>query len=132
MIVVASPGWGAFYDETDPAFEKPQNKKKMGPIRQGRRDALFLDAVFKVFILSPQSVFCFPHKFAILPIDNRCLSPSHHLFPLTTGILHTKPKYHIPSYLPRPNQNKRPRKPRLSSYNRDIKPHIRESHRYRR
>jgi hypothetical protein len=48
VVVVASPGFGAFYDESDPGFEKPENKKKMNMIRQGRRDALFLDSVFKV------------------------------------------------------------------------------------
>ena len=138
VIVVASPGWGAFYDETDPGFDKHQNRKKMGPIRQGRRDALFLDAVFKVFIppphpCAPLSVFCFSHKpYVILLVGNRWLSPSYHLFPLTTGILHPKPKYHIPSHLPRPDQNKRPRKSRLPPYPRDIEPHFREIHRHRR
>lgn len=75
VIVVASPGYGAFYDETDPAFEKPENKKKMGPIRQGRRDALFLDAVFKVFILSPHPpviLFAFPtNNMPSSSLDNR-------------------------------------------------------------
>jgi hypothetical protein len=49
VVVIASPGLGNFYDETDPGFEKPENKSKMTLIRQGRRDALFLDAIFKVY-----------------------------------------------------------------------------------
>jgi hypothetical protein len=48
VVVVASPGFGAFYDEKDIGFEKPENKSKMTIIRQGRRDALFLDSIFKV------------------------------------------------------------------------------------
>ena len=48
VVVVASPGFGKFYDESDPTFDKPENRKKMTSIRQGRRDALFLDAIFKV------------------------------------------------------------------------------------
>jgi hypothetical protein len=52
VVVVASPGLGAFYDESDPGFEKPENKKKMTLIRQGRRDALFLDSVYKVLTLT--------------------------------------------------------------------------------
>jgi hypothetical protein len=49
VVVIASPGLGNFYDETDPGFEKPENRSKMTLIRQGRRDALFLDAIFKVY-----------------------------------------------------------------------------------
>ena len=51
VVVVGSPGYGAFYDETDPGFEKLENKKKMNLIRQGRRDSLYLDAIFKVIPL---------------------------------------------------------------------------------
>jgi len=51
VVVIASPGFGNFFDETDPMFEKPQNRKRMNIIRQGRRDALFLDAIFKVLSL---------------------------------------------------------------------------------
>src|SRR5205814_1984441 len=43
VIVIGSPGFGAFYDESDPGFEKPENKQKMTFIRQGRRDCLYLD-----------------------------------------------------------------------------------------
>lgn len=56
VVVVAGPGLGAFYDESDPGFEKPENKKKMTLIRQGRRDALFLDSVFKVPTSTPVQV----------------------------------------------------------------------------
>jgi hypothetical protein len=48
VVVIGSPGAGAFYDESDPGFEKPENKKKMTIIRQGRRDCLYLDSIFKV------------------------------------------------------------------------------------
>jgi len=48
VVVIGSPGSGAFYDESDPGFEKPENKKKMTLIRQGRRDCLYLDSIFKV------------------------------------------------------------------------------------
>jgi hypothetical protein len=48
VVVIASPGRGAFFDETDPMFEKPENRKEMTLMRQARRDSLFLDAVFKV------------------------------------------------------------------------------------
>jgi hypothetical protein len=48
VVVIGSPGYGAFYDETDPGFEKPENRKKMTIIRQGRRDCLYLDSIFKV------------------------------------------------------------------------------------
>ena len=48
VVVIGSPGYGSFYDETDPGFEKPENKNKMTLLRQGRRDSLFLDAIFKV------------------------------------------------------------------------------------
>jgi hypothetical protein len=51
VVVIGSPGFGAFYDENDVGFENPENRKKMTLIRQGRRDSLFLDAIFKV----PQS-----------------------------------------------------------------------------
>lgn len=47
VVVIASPGFGKFYDEKDPGFEKPENRKQLTMIRQGRRDALFLDAIFK-------------------------------------------------------------------------------------
>ena len=56
VVVVASPGLGAFYDEKDVGFEKPENRGKMTMIRQGRRDALFLDSIFKV----PPQTPCLP------------------------------------------------------------------------
>ena len=48
VVVIGSPGLGAFYDDTDPGFEKPENRKKMTLLRQGRRDSLYLDAIFQV------------------------------------------------------------------------------------
>jgi hypothetical protein len=50
VVVIASPGFGKFYDETDPGFEKPENRTQLSLIRQGRRDSLFLDAIFKVYL----------------------------------------------------------------------------------
>jgi len=47
-VVIGSPGLGAFFDESDPGFEKPENRKQMNVLRQGRRDCLYLDAIFKV------------------------------------------------------------------------------------
>ena len=47
-MVIGSPGWGKFYDENDPGFENPENRQKMNIINQGRRDSLYLDAIFKV------------------------------------------------------------------------------------
>jgi len=55
VVVIGSPGHGAFYDETDPGFEKPENRKAMSLIRQGQRDSLFLDAIFKVYNTSTLS-----------------------------------------------------------------------------
>ena len=48
VVVIGSPGAGAFFDESDPGFEKPDNRKQMTLLRQGRRDCLYLDAIFKV------------------------------------------------------------------------------------
>jgi hypothetical protein len=48
VVVIGSPGWGKFYDEEDPGFEKPENRQKMTILNQGRRDSLYLDAIFKV------------------------------------------------------------------------------------
>jgi len=47
VVVIGSPGWGKFYDEKDPGFETPENRQKMNIINQGRRDSLYLDAIFK-------------------------------------------------------------------------------------
>ena len=55
VVVVGGPGFGAFYDETDPGFEKLENRKKLTLIRQARRDSLFLDAIFKVIY---RCLFC--------------------------------------------------------------------------
>jgi hypothetical protein len=74
VVVIASPGFGNFFDETDPMFEKPQNRKRMNIIRQGRRDALFLDAIFKVLVLIQ----------ALTPKEFSVRYPKitfHHLFP---------------------------------------------------
>ena len=48
VVVIGGPGMGKFYDESDPGFEKPENRHQLNVIRQGRRDSLFLDAIFKV------------------------------------------------------------------------------------
>lgn len=53
-MVIGSPGSGAFYDESDPGFEKPENKSKMTLIRQGRRDGLYLDSIFKARLYANQ------------------------------------------------------------------------------
>ena len=53
VVVIGSPGAGAFFDESDPGFEKPENRKKMTQLRQGRRDCLYLDAIFKVHSYTP-------------------------------------------------------------------------------
>jgi hypothetical protein len=76
VVVVAGPGFGAFYDESDPAFEKPENKKKMTIIRQGRRDTLFLDSIFKV------PSFLLPSPVSIPPFESRP-SPRLHLMKLS-------------------------------------------------
>ena len=55
VVVIGSPGGGAFYNESDPGFEKPENKSKMTLIGQGRRDCLYLDAIFKAH--TPQTTF---------------------------------------------------------------------------
>ena len=63
VVVIGSPGSGAFYDESDPGFEKPENRKQMTLLRQGRRDCLYLDAIFKVSenpnLHSPHTPFAF-------------------------------------------------------------------------
>jgi hypothetical protein len=59
VVVIGSPGMGAFYDESDPGFEKPENRKKMTITRQGRRDCLYLDSIFKVSLPSSSPEYLF-------------------------------------------------------------------------
>jgi hypothetical protein len=75
VIMIASPGGGAFYDEFDPGFEKPQNRYKLNMIRQGRRDSLFLDAICTV-----------------TPRLSDLLNP---------GILEASSKNHLQTFIPR-------------------------------
>jgi hypothetical protein len=66
VVVIGSPGLGAFYDESDPGFEKPENKKQMTQLRQARRDCLYLDAIFKVpSSLPPHSADCRNSRYEI-------------------------------------------------------------------
>src|SRR3979411_1806261 len=96
VVVVAGPGFGAFYDESDPAFEKPENKKKMTIIRQGRRDTLFLDSIFKV------PPFPCPPSLSISPFESSSIPTlaSYGIVVLIPGILNPQSKYHVPSHSP--------------------------------